>query len=50
MKLTITQDKQTLNWMWVYRDNRKVIAGGWGKTRKDAKNDAEIWLKGRKSP
>lgn len=32
-------------WEWQVIQGRKVIAGGYGRTKKDATNDLNVWLR-----
>ena len=37
--------KYHLIWEWQVIQGRKVIAGGYGRTKKDATNDLNVWLR-----
>lgn len=43
MKTIITKEKKP--WLWQIKQGRKIIAGGYCRTKKDAKADAATWLR-----
>ena len=46
MKASIAKDGRA--WLWNVRRGKKVVAGGYGRTKRAAKNDMEIWLQGKR--
>lgn len=43
MKTIVKKDPKI--WEWQVIQGRKVIAGGYGRTKKDATNDLNVWLR-----
>ena len=43
MKLKLTKECRV--WRWEVRQGRKILAGGYCATKKDATNDGGVWMR-----
>lgn len=47
MTTIITREPRGRVWLWQVKQGNKVIAGGYCRTKRDATNDAQIWINRR---